>query len=529
VRALVVDDDIPTTQAIRDSVDWKAFFVSEVFIAHNIGAAKKLIIEYLPEIIVCDIEMPKGSGIDLIKWVRERGLESRFIFLTCHEDFIYASEAIKYAADAYVTKPFDVKNIQDVLAKAAEKTAYQRQLRQYQDYGERWMSNLHTRENSFWREMLFGSIPQDIRSIETEIESRGIGCDASKPYRLLLCSARESQLEENGRNKSTFRFSLCRLVNEVIANKPDIVCTLDYTANGCIYVIKVMQADDDPATIAGKCEELIGICRDAMQCELTCYISDAAAIDSLAASRISLEELDAYNISKRGRAVSGIADTVSDAGPYTFDSAPIKRLIREESGVEAVNMLRHELDTLAAQDRLNSENMHRIQHDYMQIVYSILYDNNVQAHELFADAASQKLYHASGYSAFDMMKWASYITSKTFQHIREVRETETVVNKLKRFIAENYSKKLTREEIASSVFLSSDYVSKIFRNETGLYIKDYLNEVRIGKAKHLIREGRMNVSEAASLVGFDNFSYFSSLFKKSTGVSPSEYRKQEAN
>lgn len=53
--------------------------------------------------------MPMGSGLDLLKWVRGKGLESEFIFLTCHESFAYASEAIEYRAGSYIVKPFDEK------------------------------------------------------------------------------------------------------------------------------------------------------------------------------------------------------------------------------------------------------------------------------------------------------------------------------------------------------------------------------------------------------------------------------------
>lgn len=526
MRALIVDDDIPTTQAIRESIDWSLFPISDVLVANSVERARKFLAEQMPEIVICDIEMPRGSGIDLIKWVRENNIDSRFIFLTCHEEFHFASEAIKYTADAYITKPFDVKSMQGTIATVVDKVLYQRKLHQYKDLSERWMSNLHTSENGFWRELLFGSIPPDIGAIQAEITNRGLQCDTSWLYRLLLCSVRESQLEESGNDKSTLRYSLCRLVNSILAGSPDTVRTLDYTANGSIYIIKVLLDDSAFSALADKCEMLIHTAGSTLRCALTCYIGDETAITRLSAARIALEEVDAYNISKRDRVISGVL-SAADSAPYSFNGKPIEKLVREERGVDAVNLLRRELENLAASERLNSETMHRIQHDYMQIIYSVLYDNNVQAHELFSDPASQKLYHSSGYSAFDMMKWASHITDRTFQHIREMRETETVVNRVKRFIAENYMKRLTREDIASRVFLSPDYVSKVFHNETGLYMKDCLNEVRIQKARQLIKEGRMNVSEIAAYVGFDNFSYFSSLFKKYTGVSPSEYRKQE--
>jgi two-component system, response regulator YesN len=531
MKALIIDDDIPTTQVIRESIDWAGLGIGETFIAHNITRAKKIIDEHAPEIIICDIEMPKGSGIDLIQWARGAGCASHFIFLTCHEEFYYASAAIKYAADAYVTKPFDVKTMQGVIAAVVEKIAYQNQLQQYKNFGERWASNRQERESGFWRDLLFGALPREVEAVRMIAEDRGVELDGAAGHRLLLCSVLESQIEDAELDSNAFCRALSHLVNQVVGGSPELVRTLDYTANGSIHVVKVLDGDmdlrGDAHSLIELGEELIIRCRILLQCELTCYLGPVVPLEKLPDARAALEEADGCNMARRGGVLTVPAGSPEPGIPYVFDSRPLEQLIQEERGAEAVNRLRQELEGLAAQDRLNKEAMQRIQHDYLQVIYSFLYANNVQAHELFSDEASQKLFRVSAYSAFDLLKWASYITAKTFQHIKDTRETDSVVSRLKRFIAENYARKLTREDIAAAVFLSPDYVAKIFHHETGLYIKDYLNEVRIGKARQLIKEGKLNVSEIAAIVGFDNFPYFSSLFKKSTGVTPSEYRRQD--
>lgn len=522
MKVLIVDDDIPTTQAIKKSIDWDVLSVREVYTANSFPRAKKLIAEVLPQIIVCDIEMPKGSGIDLIKWVRGQGIDSRFLFLTCHEDFIYASEAIKYEADAYITKPFDVEKMQTAIAKVAQKVSYQQELKQY---GERWVNNTHQRETGFWRDLLFHAFSPDPHTVKGEIESRGIEVDYSSEYRLVLGSIRESQPEDNGWDADTFRYALRNLTGEILSGNVDAVRTLAYQSRERYRVVTVLPGKDSVSEIQDRCEKLIEVSRDCLQCSITCYIGGKETLQKLPEACQSLEEADAYNIMRRGGVINAEAMDAASHALFSFDSAPVERLLREERGVEAVNQLRHVLEELAVQDKLNRETMRSIQHDYMQVIYAILYDHDVQAHELFSDAPSQKLYQASESSVFDMMKWASYITSKTFQYIKESREADTIVDRLKRFIGENYMKRLTRDDIASSVYLSPDYVSKIFRNETGQYIKDYMTELRIEKAKQLLREGKMNISEVANSVGFDNFSYFSTIFKKVTGVSPSEYKR----
>ena len=125
-----------------------------------------------------------------------------------------------------------------------------------------------------------------------------------------------------------------------------------------------------------------------------------------------------------------------------------------------------------------------------------------------------------------MMRWASVITEKMLSYQKEMRKTETVIDSIKNYINQNYNHELSRNEIAASVYLSPDYVAKIFKADTGMFLKDYINEIRIQKAKKLLLDDAHTVSEVASLVGMDNFSYFSTLFKKNTGLSPREYKQK---
>lgn len=108
ISALIVDDDIATVEAIRDTMDWNSLGIREVFTAYNVSGAQKIISKENIDIIISDIEMPQASGLDLIKWVRKQNIDCEFLFLTCHESFSYATDAIHYNASAYLTKPFDM-------------------------------------------------------------------------------------------------------------------------------------------------------------------------------------------------------------------------------------------------------------------------------------------------------------------------------------------------------------------------------------------------------------------------------------
>lgn len=92
------------------------------------------------------------------------------------------------------------------------------------------------------------------------------------------------------------------------------------------------------------------------------------------------------------------------------------------------------------------------------------------------------------------------------------------------YMKENYAKKISLEGIASNMYLSPIYISKLFKEETGNSPINYLISIRLKKAASLLKNSRMPISEISTIVGYENPYYFSKLFKKNYGVTPKEYR-----
>ena len=99
-----------------------------------------------------------------------------------------------------------------------------------------------------------------------------------------------------------------------------------------------------------------------------------------------------------------------------------------------------------------------------------------------------------------------------------------VVIETKKYIQEHYSEPITLDEVANYCFLSKSHFCKIFKTETGMTFKAYLNLVRIKEAKQLLKTTTLKNYEIAESIGFDDPSYFNGLFKKIVGMTPNEYR-----
>ncbi len=102
---------------------------------------------------------------------------------------------------------------------------------------------------------------------------------------------------------------------------------------------------------------------------------------------------------------------------------------------------------------------------------------------------------------------------------------ENYVNKAKGFMDMHYDQKLTLKDISDSCNLNEDYLNRIFKRETGTTIMDYLNTVRIEKAKMLLKNTNIPIIDISAYVGISSRQYFNQVFKRLTGQSPREFRK----
>lgn len=124
--------------------------------------------------------------------------------------------------------------------------------------------------------------------------------------------------------------------------------------------------------------------------------------------------------------------------------------------------------------------------------------------------------------------WLSGAVNRFMSYMFEfndIKHADTIY-KVTAYIKNNYMKKLSLDEIADYVFLSKTYLSKIFNREMNMTLSAYINKVRVEKSKILLRDSSMSIAEVAVLVGYEDQSYFTKMFKSITGISPGVYKEK---
>lgn len=117
-------------------------------------------------------------------------------------------------------------------------------------------------------------------------------------------------------------------------------------------------------------------------------------------------------------------------------------------------------------------------------------------------------------------------TVLTYEKMAQINAEKAVVKDIINYIKRNYNKEISINSIANEVYLSPTYLCLLFKNETGETINTYLTKVRIEKSKRLLKDRRLKLYDVANQVGYNDSNYFTKVFKKAEGCTPSEYRER---
>lgn len=153
ISILIVDDDKILVEKLEETVQWEKIGISMVFTAYNIRQAQKLLEEFPIQLLLCDIDMPQGSGLELLEWVRSEQMDVECVFLSSYANFAYAQKALRLSTREYLLKPISNQDLEAVLGKIV-KAMQEKAIRRN---GE---SRRRSREE-FWQEFFMSASEQE--------------------------------------------------------------------------------------------------------------------------------------------------------------------------------------------------------------------------------------------------------------------------------------------------------------------------------------------------------------------------------
>lgn len=126
MNVILIDDEEVAVNALRRRVDWNKYGADEVYIAGSAGQARELFQEKVIDVMLSDIEMPQGGGLELFEWVKTYYPAVECVFVTCHPEFEYVRKAMQLGSADYILKPIDYEELDEVLSRLTERVRHRR-------------------------------------------------------------------------------------------------------------------------------------------------------------------------------------------------------------------------------------------------------------------------------------------------------------------------------------------------------------------------------------------------------------------
>lgn len=148
MNLLIIDDEIEMIHGILSGVCWSNLLFQNIFKATGVTEAKQVMERESVDVVLCDIEMPDGFGLDLVEWIREHYVDVECLILTCHEEFEYARRAISLGCCDYILKPIIYRELEVKLAEISRRIQANKVNVKYQTFGREWMKHIGQEEET---------------------------------------------------------------------------------------------------------------------------------------------------------------------------------------------------------------------------------------------------------------------------------------------------------------------------------------------------------------------------------------------
>jgi len=529
-QVLIVDDEALAIRGIEIGVDWEKIGVSQVFTALNIRQAKEILKSQAIDIMLCDIEMPQGNGLELLAWVRDNHYQVETIILTCHADFDYARKALQLGSLDYMLKAMPYSDLEAIILRAIVKIEKDRELIKSSQYGELWQKNKPLLLEQFWADIATGKIPVVLEAIGQAAIERGIVFSGDiRVLPVFVYSVHPDKCPAADAVEKTLLEGLCTAL--MTEQQPERqLHVIQKGPDSLLFVITGL--GDETFKPQNILPVLLKCSYDQKQqtaCDHYFYVGNVVRADGLALNVSQLKAMAENDVAMTSnvRLLSEqIAKPVQIKG---FDLNFWSDLIAEKAYGQLIDEVSRFLGEQVSSGSINKHTLQQFHQDFLQMIYSMLRQKKIQAHLLLDDEVSNKLFERSTLTVKDMLNWVRYVLAKIQEDSLSDADSLSVVKKVQRYIGQHLTEMPSREELANLVFLNPDYLTRLFKKETGMTLIGYAQYLRIEYAKDLLAKTDISITKVATKIGYSNFSHFTRAFKEMTGLSPTDYKNQVKN
>lgn len=499
-KAVIVDDELLIRVAYQSIVDWESYGFEVAGMFENGQEVLDAFDEIQPDFVLTDTKMPLCNGIELIRQIKKRSPDTICIILSAYGDLDYVKEGMRAGAEDYMLK-LDITPerlgevltsvagmLQDVKRSEVEVVSAERQ-KERDEFLRKWIRGEFTEPDTISDYLEFYRI-----RLHTD--------------RLNCLSVFWGMAGESAFSEKTMMRTIRQTVDQVLKSAgtwvladiaPDYLCAV-----GC-------GGDSAPQQYVESVKKSI-----------------LFALKSV----MNLQEVEI-----RHDTAKGLTDV-----PNVFRALVPNRTVEwsQDLGVqelidgfwhrryeEVVDRLRELSHVFAEAYSMPIAAMKNICSYIFMGLQAVMKDDQLLNDCLKDIYPSMQSGLADSFNSKDIICWLEKLTERLDEMRRNRAPASSLSERAADYICQHFAEDLSLDTIAEHCGISAAYLSRIFAQEQGKGVQEYLTDLRIKRAKELLIETNEKIYEIAAKSGYPDAVYFNKVFKKNTGMTPKEYRVQE--
>ncbi len=534
LKVFLVEDEFVVREGIKNNIDWKANGYEFCGEASDGELAFPMIQKLKPDIVITDIRMPFMDGLALSKLIKKELPWTEIIILSGYEEFEYAKEGIKIGIAEYLSKPINGEDLLKEVDAVAVKIEQKRQDRRIREMYEKEMEENFLRE----RKNLFHYLVTGTKSAAELLEiADRLKIDLSSMwYNIILFKMQstdhavgeysnilleiEQKLEKLGEEADLLIFDR-NLEGKALLFKAESKEELEEIQNKYLCGMKEMLVEYEYIRYFGG----VGVPVTRLR-ELPVSFEKAS---HAFAHRYLVKESCILNSEKMEQPVFLEQEEydISNVDPKQIDRGKFREFLKFGSREETIYFIEEFFKGLGINAMKSNVFRQYITMDIYFCVVDFLEGLQIPKDEIEPfDVTSASMQNTEG-----AVRYITKIIKKAVE-LREKKANnryEDIVDEVMRYLEKNYAdEELSLNLLAAHVNFSPNHLSMVFSQQTGQTFIKYLTDYRMNKAKELLRCTGKRSSEISLDVGYKDPHYFSYLFKKTQGMTPTQYRGEKS-
>lgn len=537
MKALIVDDESRVRKAIRLLVNWEEHGITEIKEADGGNKAIEMMSDYKPQLVITDMMMDAGNGIELMRWIEKNSKACKFIVISGHDDFEYMRHTVQSGGIDYLLKPIDADNINAAVATAMKSWLAEEHMRQIQFEQSIMLNEL----KPVHEEKLLSRLIDDAANISHTIQrlkKNRVIPDQINDAQLVILQINNADhplINRFGNDIDLLLYAIENICNESIGGNDNgvafnywgsfeqiILLLWDNKVNAAYITNKINDVmyklfsrkfhfgtttvDTFPTSLTKQYEQAISALNHRNLLNSASYLHDAIETKQLQ-NNVSYSFAD---VKEEWRVA------LLGGNPLLIEKCSMSWLQQfVTNGYISPHLL-----------QLWLEDMYSFRNSLLQEISSNQKSELLAMLEQQDALNSPPSIHDYSIKLHDWRQWVLQFNSNLSQAITSIQHNKSrSFSDIVAYIELNYNEELTLQDIADTFLISREYISRKFKQDYAISFTDYVTSFRLNKAKSLLQNRNLKLNQIAEMIGIPNVKYFSKVFKKHEGMTPNEYRK----